>query len=62
MFIGMETPAEPPEVVTPMFTLAITLASGCAVPICEVELYESSYFPAAAGVQVNVAFFSVCVA
>lgn len=61
MLIGIETPAEPPDVRTPMLTRAITFESGCAVPICDVELYDSSYFPAAAGVQVNVAFFNVCV-
>jgi hypothetical protein len=57
--IGNCTPADPPDVSTPIETRAITLLSGCAVPIWEVELYESSNFPAAAGVQVNVALFSV---
>ena len=62
ILIGNCTPADPPEVSTPIDTLAMTFESGCAVPIWGDELYESSYFPAAAGVQVNVALFSVCVA
>jgi hypothetical protein len=62
MLIGTVTALEPPDVVTPMLMRATTFESGCAVPIWDVELYESSYFPAAAGVQENVAFLRVCVA
>jgi hypothetical protein len=62
MLIGIWTPAEPPLVNTPIDTRAMTFVSGCAVPIWDVELYESSYFPAAAGVHVNVALFSVWLA
>jgi hypothetical protein len=59
MLIGIVTPAAPPLVKTPIFTRATTFESGCAVPIWELELYESSNLPAAAGVQVNVAFRNV---
>ena len=62
MLIGIVTPDAPPEVVTPILTRAITFESGCAVPIWLVLAYDSSYLPAAAGVHVNVAFLSVCLA
>jgi hypothetical protein len=60
MLIGICTANAPPEVSTPRLILAITFESGCAVPIWEVELYESSYFPAAAGTPDHVALFRVC--
>jgi len=62
MLIGICTPNAPPDVSTPSEILAMTLESGCDVPIWDVELYDSSYFPAAAGTPVQVADFSVCVA
>jgi len=60
MLIGNVTAFAPPLVVTPMLMRAMTFESGCAVPICDVPEYDSSNFPAAAGVQEKVAFFNVC--
>jgi len=60
MEIGALIEKDPPLVKTPELTRNMTFVSGCAVPICDVPLYESSTFPAAAGTPLYEKFFNVC--